>query len=265
MGNDKSKLGSSSSHSHYQDRTHTDPRVDRAFKRLAGSSDTLCYKKLLDNFSKDLSEKLWAFLSENRSTDVALTFKDFSQHASELMGNSTDIYIVVCQSVHSLLKICSEAAGVSAIKGDEQFISNVVQGMILGGHSLQHIIAWKNTVCPKFCHALQCLVLHKLLEYDFPSVDYSSDILSPLQMWYIHCSLPSVYFPADNCKWTPLYTSTTQGISINRFETTVFDYRGPTVSIFHLTDLRIIVLATDQEWRLILLLNQFRCYFISLI
>ncbi|VDK52777.1 unnamed protein product [Anisakis simplex] len=34
-----------------------------------------------------------------------------------------------------------------------------------------------------------------------------------------------------------------------RFETNVFDYRGPTVSIFHLQDGQIFVLAVDQEWR----------------
>ncbi|KIH46848.1 hypothetical protein ANCDUO_23095 [Ancylostoma duodenale] len=61
-------------------------------------------------------------------------------------------------------------------------------------------------------------------------------------MWYIQCCLPSKYFATESSKkdsnsspsstakqWTPLYSSATHGISVNRFETNVFDYRGPTV------------------------------------
>ncbi|EYC25908.1 hypothetical protein Y032_0011g1451 [Ancylostoma ceylanicum] len=94
-----------------------------------------------------------------------------------------------------------------------------------------------------------------------PTTDYSSDILTPIQMWYIQCCLPSKYFATGSSKtdstssnstvkqWTPLYSSATHGISVNRFETNVFDYRGPTVSIFHLTDGNIFVLATEETWR----------------
>ncbi|ETN71235.1 hypothetical protein NECAME_00924 [Necator americanus] len=87
-------------------------------------------------------------------------------------------------------------------------------------------------------------------------------------MWYVQCSLPGKYFATENTKkylrifydstytscvsathWTPLYSSATHGISVNRFETNVFDYRGPTVSIFELTDKSVYVLATEETWR----------------
>lgn len=98
--------------------------------------------------------------------------------------------------------------------------------------------------------------------------DYKSDILSPIQMWFVKCSLPPVFFPKvcpqppptiliqaepeETIQWTPLYSSAMQGISVNRFDANVIDYRGPTVVVLHLTDKRVVVLASDQEWRLVL-------------
>lgn len=76
-----------------------------------------------------------------------------------------------------------------------------------------------------------------------------------MQMWYIQCCLPNVFFPTTKestlsaSQWTPLYSSAIHGISVNRFENYVFDYKGPTVSVFQLNDSRIFVLATEDTWR----------------
>ncbi|VDM59264.1 unnamed protein product, partial [Angiostrongylus costaricensis] len=122
--------------------------------------------------------------------------------------------------------------------------------------SVEEIIDWKNSVCPAFCHALQGCVLHVLLDQEYPIIDYSSDILTPMQMWYIQCCLPNVFFPTAKVvalvlasQWTPLYSSAIHGISVNRFENNVFDYKGPTVSVFQLNDSRVFVLATEDTWR----------------
>ncbi|KAK6039129.1 hypothetical protein COOONC_23367 [Cooperia oncophora] len=109
------------------------------------------------------------------------------------------------------------------------------------GTSVEDVVSWKHAMCPSLCNALRDLVLHGFLGYAYESVEYSSEILTPMQMWYVQSNV--------NNSWTPLYSTAVHGISVNRFENNVFDYKGPTVSIFQLTDESIFVLATEDTWR----------------
>ncbi|KAK6739583.1 hypothetical protein RB195_008217 [Necator americanus] len=233
MGNSEGKTKEFDKSSASSTSRRIDKRVEQAFVTLTGSASTaLTFGILKGVFSEGLAESLWKYLSDSKPCDATLSIDEFSRHAPSLMGTSTDIYIKVCQPVLHLIKTCSEAAGAGAVAGDEPFIRNLVNEMSAGGSNANAIICWKNALCPKFCNALQGLVLQVFLGYNYPATDYSSDILTPLQMWYVQCSLPGKYFATENTK-----------------KTNVFDYRGPTVSIFELTDKSVYVLATEETWR----------------
>lgn len=65
--------------------------------------------------------------------------------------------------------------------------------------------------------------------------------------------------------WILLYSSSSDGLSINRslpfnfysnapfirFESKVFDYKGPTVAIFSLNSEEIYAIVCDEEWKLV--------------
>ncbi|KAK6028675.1 hypothetical protein OSTOST_05239 [Ostertagia ostertagi] len=260
-----------------------DKRVEQAFVRLTGdTSNCLTFGNLKEVFSEGLAESLWNYLSDSKPYDGRLTLDEFARHAPSLWGTSTDVYVKVCQPVLTMIKHCSEAAGAGAVDGDEKFIGNLVHEMCERGSSVEEIVSWKHAMCPSFCDALRDLVLHVFLDYAYRSVEYSSEILTPMQMWYVQSSLQSIFFPKKssevcsfndlcmffiktslltfpdseeshetivNNSWTPLYSTAVHGISVNRFENNVFDYRGPTVSIFQLSDSSVFVLATEDTWR----------------
>ncbi|CAJ0601172.1 unnamed protein product [Cylicocyclus nassatus] len=250
MGNAEAKPTGRHKGSKHGNVTETvDKRVEQAFVRLAGStSNSLTFGDLKGIFGESVAESLWNFLSDSKPYDAKLSFQEFSQHAVSLMGTSTDVYIMAFQPLLHLIKVCSEAAGAGAVAGDEQFIANLAKEMSASGSNAHAIITWKNAICPKFCHALQERILQECLGLNFPVTDYSSDILTPIQMWYVRCSLPSKYSVTGTSTKVNIATAT-QGISVNRFEANVFDYRGPTVTIFQLTDKSIFVLATEETWR----------------
>uniref|UniRef100_W6NDK8 TLDc domain containing protein n=1 Tax=Haemonchus contortus TaxID=6289 RepID=W6NDK8_HAECO len=211
MGNTeaKAKVSKTSTAAPSMSDRSMDKRVEQAFVRLTGStSNCLTFGNLKDVFSEGLAESLWNYLSDSKPYDDRLTLDEFARHAPSLWGTSTDVYVKVCQPVLTLIKNCSEAAGAGAVAGDEKFIGNLVHEMCERGSSVEEIVSWKRDMCPAFCNALRDLVLHVFLGYAFDNTEYSSEILTPMQM----------------C-------------------------RGPTVSIFQLTDGSIFVLATDDTWR----------------
>ncbi|KAK5973585.1 TLDc domain-containing protein [Trichostrongylus colubriformis] len=252
MGNTEGKAKTAASSSSSE--RSVDKRVEQAFVKLTGdTSNCLTIENLKEVFSEGLAVSLWKYLSDSKPYDGKLTLEEFARYAPSLWGTSTDVYVKVCQPVLALIKQCSDAAGAGAVAGDEQFIGNLARS------SIADVISWKHDLCPQFCHALRDLVLHVLLDYTIENVEYCSEILTAMQMWYVQASLPQLYFPKKipqdspesnvNNSWTPLYSSAVHGISVNRYENNVFDYKGPTVSIFHLTDQSIFVLATEDTWR----------------
>ncbi|WKY00909.1 hypothetical protein Q1695_015151 [Nippostrongylus brasiliensis] len=236
MGNfdTKCKDASTSSSSSSSAPARVDKRAEQAFVKLTGnSSNHLTFGMLKEVFSEGIAESLWKHLSDSKPFEDKVGLSEFSRYAPSLWGTSTDIYIRIFQPVLHLIKMCADAAGAGAVSGDEKFIGSLVHDMCKHGTTLEHVVEWKNSICPSLCNSLRDLVLSVLLDYDCNSTEYSSGILTPMQMW----------------SWTPLYSSGVHGISVNRFENNVFDYRGPTVSIFHLTDKRLFVIATEDVWR----------------
>ncbi|KAF1763281.1 hypothetical protein GCK72_011547 [Caenorhabditis remanei] len=259
MGNDHSKK---KSHSESKNELETpenqsNPQLDEYFSRISDGKDEISSEKLIRLFDQDLGESLLNYFAGSK-TEKYITRQQFQQKFTPLYGTSTDIYVKILQPVYHFIKVCSDSAGASAIQGDEQFIKNLVENMTCGkkgDEATQSIMSWRREYCEKFTQAVQNRVVSAVTGNKIPNPDYASDILTPLQMWFVQSSLPNFYFPGKPSEtpgdghWTPLYTSLQHGISTNRFETMVFDYRGPTVTIFRLKDGRVVVLATDQEWR----------------
>ncbi|EYC25910.1 hypothetical protein Y032_0011g1452 [Ancylostoma ceylanicum] len=171
MGNAEGKSKDSEKSASSSSSVKNDKRVEQAFVKLAGStSNFLTFGQLKEIFNEGLAESLWNYLSDSKSYDAKLTYQEFSRHATTLMGMSTDIYVVACQPLLHLIKLCSEAAAAGAVSGDEKFIGHLANEMCASGSNAQAIICWKNAMCPKFCSALQGLVLQVLLDIDYVSI-----------------------------------------------------------------------------------------------
>lgn len=110
---------------------------------------------------------------------------------------------------------------------------------------------------------------------DTPVLDHTTSLqtaLNPSLMWLLTCSLPVLYtkhsldprrpsmptMSALHCMlrgngprhWEPLYMSDRDGLSVNRFEHHVFNYRGPTLALFTASDADVaFCLALDEEWK----------------
>ncbi|CAO4368201.1 unnamed protein product [Caenorhabditis nigoni] len=260
MGNDHSKKKSgefSEAEKSHVESSSGNPQLDAYFSRISDGKDAVSAEKLISLFDRDLAESLLKYFAGFK-TEKFITREQFLAKFTPLYGTSMDIYVKILQPVHHFIKVCSDSAGASAIQGDEEFISNLVKDMTngkKGEEATQEIIRWRRDNCEKFTLAAQNRVVSAVTGTKIPNPDYSSDILTPLQMWYVQSCLPNFYFPAKPVEtpgaghWTPLYTSLQHGISTNRFETLVFDYRGPTVTVFRLKDGRVVVLASDHEWR----------------
>uniref|UniRef100_A0A8R1I0W1 TLDc domain-containing protein n=2 Tax=Caenorhabditis japonica TaxID=281687 RepID=A0A8R1I0W1_CAEJA len=214
-------------------------------------------------FQEDLAESLLRYFTNSQLTiDKSISKEQFLHKFTPLYGTSTDIYVKILQPVHHFIKVCSDSAGATAIRGDEHFIKVLVDFMTggkSGDEAVDSILEWRRSKCENFTQAVQSRVIAAVSGHNFTTCDYSSDILTPLQMWFLQSCLPNIYFPSKNSPasttasekshWSPLYTSLQHGISTNRFETLVFDYRGPTVTILRLRDDRVVAIATDHEWR----------------
>jgi len=146
---------------------------------------------------------------------------------------------------------------------DEPFIESLVDDVTAsGGDTFESALEWKNSTCPRLCQSVQQRVLEVFLQSSSREEPLPrSEILSPVQMFIIQRCLPTtIHFPKQNAshmsedeiggtEWIRLYSSTEQGISVNRFETNAMDYKGSTVCIFKMTDGDICAIAADQEWR----------------
>ncbi|CAJ0579345.1 unnamed protein product, partial [Mesorhabditis spiculigera] len=232
------------------------PRIDsrstEAAKKLADSSGKITAASLQSLFSPELADSLWKYLSEGQGDGV--TPEAAASKITPLMGTSTDIYVKICQPVHHFIKVCLEAAGGVAYDVDVGFIQSLVKKMTAHGDNWESIVEWKNSECPRFCHQLQSVVLNKLNGYPVTNVQLNSDVLSQLQFLYLQSALPPSYFVKDPktgelAEWIPIYTSAMQGISVNRFENNVFEYKGHTVTVIKLKDKRTVALASDTTFR----------------
>lgn len=92
-----------------------------------------------------------------------------------------------------------------------------------------------------------------------------SEYMNVVTTWYLCSNLSSVYLKGlsvenvsqheklKNCllnnKWTKLFASDRDGLSLNRFQNHVFNYKGPTVIFFHCDSEACYCVCSDQEYR----------------
>lgn len=233
-----------------------DSRVVRAFESLSQGRLTLSIRDFTQKFGEDFGSDLWKYLSDGGTEKYEMDLEQFGKHASSLLASSTDRYVKVLAPADHLIHICAESAGVDPYGEGQQFLDVLTKEMEKA-EKADDLDGWKRVNCPKLCDAVQSRVLGAFQLDSAPShKQYISDVMTPFEMWFMCCSLPPSYFPTklkegaiEEEQWTRLFSSSEHGISVTRFETNVFDYRGPTVTIIRLQDGSLVVLATDQEWR----------------
>uniref|UniRef100_A0A915C434 TLDc domain-containing protein n=1 Tax=Parascaris univalens TaxID=6257 RepID=A0A915C434_PARUN len=240
-------------------RRNIDQRVVTAFNAISRGNETISCKHFTERFGEDLGSGLWRYLSDSASEKWQLDLAHFGVRFLSLIGTSTDRYVEILLPPERMLRVSAQCAmGEYLREEDEDFLHVLLAHIEKVGSSPAAITKWKDDYCNRLCDSVQTRVMSSLNLLAAPTLnDYGSDILSTLQMWFIHCSLPQIYLPKSKAQegdssplcWTPLYSSRQQGISVTMFEASVFGYRGPTVTIFRLKDGAVTVLAADDEWR----------------
>uniref|UniRef100_A0A915EEE9 TLDc domain-containing protein n=1 Tax=Ditylenchus dipsaci TaxID=166011 RepID=A0A915EEE9_9BILA len=252
-------MGNKASASHTPKSNAPNPQLVSAFDRISESQQSISHTKFQEKFGKHISEGLWKYL-KGGSEDSELTKEQFYQNGQSLLMGSDEL-IRVMMPVDLLLNACLEANDIQEEEKDKKFLESLQQDMTINGDTCGSIIQWKNNVCPRLCQTLQDKILDVFFGRSRPSGMIQSDILSTTQAFILcHCLPTTVFFPQlesqsqseeqnVNKQWTKLYSSVSQGISINRFEANCFNYKGATVAIFKLTNEDIYAIAADQEWR----------------
>jgi hypothetical protein len=236
--------------------------VRRTFEELSADKRSLAHADLETKFGKTLSTCLWDFLVGRDNGKRSVTAEEFYAKAHELLEMPRPDFIGLLLPADRLLKVCLEVNEIKRRPEDGPFLASLVTEMTSKGDSVEAIGNWIEDNCPHLCDGVHEKVVGTFGHTSVEHGDFESSILTPVQVLILRNALPSaVYFAAktskdgnENCKeeckcWEPLYVSNHHGLSINRFETHVFHYRGPTVAIFRMLDGRVCAIACDDEWR----------------
>ncbi|KAI8968160.1 TLD-domain-containing protein [Mycotypha africana] len=125
----------------------------------------------------------------------------------------------------------------------------VVKSISLPYVTYEALHAWIMNFSPHFFKLLQSLIIHSftynnssgnrnagsrlLIEDKLPSVD-KTDILTPLYITLLSWTLPEQILISK--KWLRLYSAEEDGFSMNRLESHVFKYPGPTLMIMEIDE-----------------------------
>ena len=238
--------------------------IVRAFSEFSGADDLIHFPLLEAKTGPKLAESLWKFI---RPDGDALSLDVFSRNASilvELSASAVDFIRILMPPKH-LIDVCLEAQGIRIVnEADDDFIPSFASQMISKGTGAEAVAEWINENCPRLCdpvrNKVEAIFQGKILK---PVTRIHSEVLSASQMFILRQSLPTTVFcpkPASQSSvagqsqqeaedWLLLYSSASNGLSINRFETNVFEYRGPTLAIFRLCSAELYAIAADEEWR----------------
>uniref|UniRef100_A0A0K0G2R2 TLDc domain-containing protein n=1 Tax=Strongyloides venezuelensis TaxID=75913 RepID=A0A0K0G2R2_STRVS len=210
------------------------------------------YNKLdADSFTKifgdELCNALWNYYSSPSEDSISLN--TFVNKTEPLFETDHKIWVEIFQEPEEFIKACFLAGGIEERKDDEIFKDSIIGNMKKDG-----IYKFIQNECPRLFDGIREHVICSLTKTPKIVQEYTSSILTPFQMLFIKASLnPVIYHNKEgkhnHNKWTKLFDSSSHGVSINRFETHVYDYKKPTVTIFKLTNDQIIVIALDEEWK----------------
>ncbi|CAK5076897.1 unnamed protein product [Meloidogyne enterolobii] len=223
MGNQQS---STQLRSQKHEESTTNTEISNSFKLISDNGEVINLNQFKEKFGERLGSSLWNFFQQNSDIMDKQKFENIANKLNKI-------------SSFGLVKILISPKNLTS-KGDDINSTNL----------------WIEENCPRLVEP----VFDKINKIFFGKQNIilnnlQSEILSPIQFFVLRQSLPTTIFwpkpiSIDSREdWTLLYSSTKNGLSVNRFEANVFDYRGPTVAIFNLTDNQLYGIAADEEWR----------------
>uniref|UniRef100_A0A915MT08 TLDc domain-containing protein n=1 Tax=Meloidogyne javanica TaxID=6303 RepID=A0A915MT08_MELJA len=225
-------MGNQQSSTQMRTRKHeestTNTEILNSFKLISDNEEVINFNQFKEKLGERLSSSLWNFFQQNSEL---MDKQKFEIIANKLNKISSFGLVKILISPKNLFETS---------KGDDFNLINL----------------WIEENCPRLFEP----VFDKINKIFFGKQNIilnnlQSEILSPIQFFVLRQSLPTtVFWPKpvsidSREDWTLLYSSTKNGLSVNRFEANVFDYRGPTVAIFSLTNNQLYAIAADEEWR----------------
>uniref|UniRef100_A0AC34FV40 TLDc domain-containing protein n=1 Tax=Panagrolaimus sp. ES5 TaxID=591445 RepID=A0AC34FV40_9BILA len=266
------RLRRSKNHKHPETDDLQESLIKKCFWSLSDGKDILKYSHLEQKLG-NLAEPIYKYLSDN----------DDKQKGLPLLGNSTDIYIEIIQPFEKLLQLCFEFANVECPNFDEPWLKAFIENMKSDGNEPGPIANRKNQLCPGLCFSIQSKIFDIFYDRDHVDYDYTSDVLTPAQMYIIYGMLPeTIYFchnpfksndfdgkdwellwtsrneknvtpdksnDFDGKDWELLWTSKNEkNVTPDVFQQQVFDYKGPTVIFIRNKDDELYAVANDEQW-----------------
>uniref|UniRef100_A0A913HSQ1 TLDc domain-containing protein n=1 Tax=Strongyloides stercoralis TaxID=6248 RepID=A0A913HSQ1_STRER len=217
------------------------------YNELIRKYNKLDEESFIKIFGEDLYRPLWNYYSSPSEGSISLN--TFVSKSEPLFETDHKIWEQIFSDPKEFIKVCLLTGGVEEKNDDKDFKESIICNMEKDG-----ISKFIQNECPRLCDGIREHITSLLTDKTKIIQDYSSSILTPFQMLFIKAALnPVIYFNKEgnhnSNKWVKLYDSSIHGVSLNRFENNVYDYKKPTVSIFKLTNNQLLVIALDVEWK----------------
>uniref|UniRef100_A0A914PQK9 TLDc domain-containing protein n=1 Tax=Panagrolaimus davidi TaxID=227884 RepID=A0A914PQK9_9BILA len=228
--------------------------IKKCFWSLSDGNDVLKFSHLEQKLG-NLADPIYKYLSNNEENQINL--EKFHKKGLPLLGNSTDIYIEIIQPFEKLLELCFECANIECPNLNEPFMKAFIENMKSDGNEPGPIANRKNQLCPGLIFSIQSKIFDIFYDREHTDYDYSSDVLTPAQMYVLYGMLPeTIYFchnpfkskDFDGKDWDLLYTSKNEKMTPEILQKRVFDYKGPTVIVIKNKDDEIYAVANDEQW-----------------
>ncbi|KAI1708208.1 hypothetical protein Ddc_14471 [Ditylenchus destructor] len=242
-------------------------QIDILCNELKDSEGFVAYWKFQEKFGQLLSTSLWKYLhqmdghTEPFNVFRKVTEEEFRQCAESLFTLTDDELLEILLPADNLIRTCCEAARISLEEDDETWFECLVQKMESNGSDPESVMVWIGKACPGICRPIRDKIGTAFSHRHSQSTLPSSEILTPLQMLILCCSLPkNPYFchPISSMvtevefkiTWTLLHSSRQNDtLRVEKFQDDLFVYPGATVCVFELDNNEVFAIANDEQWR----------------